>query len=63
MIIWSEISETPLGLLWRSIVAGESKASWSLLPGAELGEPRCDWFSSSSSSDCFSQPFWTLTMA
>lgn len=63
MIIRSELSDTPLGLRRRSKAKGESKARRSLRPGAELGEPRCECTSSSSSSDCFSQPFCTLTMA
>jgi hypothetical protein len=62
IMIWSDISETPLGLRRRSAAEGDSKTSRGP-PGAELGEPRCECTSSSSSSDCFSHPFCTFTMA
>ena len=65
IIIKSEFSDMPLGRRRRSMLRGDSSINRELsaLPGAEMGEPRCDDCSSSSSSDCFSHPFCTLTMA
>lgn len=64
-IIWSEISDTQLGLLWRSAVVGDWKTSreHGVLFETEMGDPCCEMCSSSSSMDCFSQLFCTLTMA
>lgn len=60
--MWSELSDTVLRLRRLLVEDGEPKLTRDP-SGAELGDPRCDWLSSNSSSDCFSQPFCTFTMA
>jgi hypothetical protein len=64
-IIWSEFTDITLGRRWLVKSRGEPNGTrmFSVLPGAEMGEPRCDDSSSMSSKDFFSHPFWTLTMA
>jgi hypothetical protein len=63
-IIWSELTDIALGRRLR-ISRGEPNGTrmFSLLLGAEMGDPRCDVSSSMSSNDFFSHPFCTLTMA